>query len=877
MKPPHSLSIIRWIWRAVGLLSLAPAAIGSAVTFSGPTVSTSAVQNGTIYLNADKITNATNGGLSGTLRMELWAFTAPFTSIFTSASGQRLAVASLGQLPGNSSFNNLAQSAAYTAASPANGIWYNTMLLTEYVGNSTADDGFVTRDFRSFNSTAAPVAPVIVNQPVGQTVPTGSAAVFTAVASSNASVSFQWFKNGVAIPGATSSTQWSQNGTALNGASFSSYTIAVARTSDAAAYSVVATVSGRAVSSNAAALMVTTTAGGPAVILSLSSSSPGSSLAITGSGFSTTAATTVTFTDAAGNVFPIPADNVSAGEVDVTVPPYINPATFTGGSATVRVAVVQQTANTTTTFSAVGTFTIGAMPVTGVAPGAITVAFLQQEQAFLASAYNQWNAIQGYSAKINAASLLTQIAAAQTQLASEIALVQQLQSGAVSQLPVGQYLGNSVYLDSSGLALMDQVILSYMFNGNAFSLAKLAPSQGLKLSPQAFATNWLAMMQTNYTNLVQDPLNVANIIAVGEDMRSAAGAAVALGTVTAALVSGVGEVGVAGAVIAAGAELGMATFTGTTLGTYGAGLTVSAMSAAIMGGGTQQGDLDLLSDFMADSAYDLAAQEGVSAIIGYSPSLSGFPNLGSVAEQVAGAIEPMVTANGYFDRTVPGSLANQLDSALGAIEGLAVLQPKRTVNVLATGLGSGTITLSPPDGVYSPGTSVTATAAPTAGSTFDGWSGAVAGSSAAQQLVVAAGGNPVVLGAFTPAASSIAAPVQNPSAPAALPGTWTGTWQAVVINFGGTDYFNLTWNLTPNGTQYGGTYSWIVTRVDGAFTAYNVGDTSSGTLNSGVLSGNSFTIYTDGGSQFTATVSGSTMTGTGGTSLINGPFTLTKQ
>lgn len=81
-------------------------------------------------------------------------------------------------------------------------------------------------------------APVITAQPANQTVIAGGSVMFTVAAGGAPRPSFQWRKDGVAIPGATGST----------------YTIASASLADAGSYTVVAANTGGLVTSNAAVL-----------------------------------------------------------------------------------------------------------------------------------------------------------------------------------------------------------------------------------------------------------------------------------------------------------------------------------------------------------------------------------------------------------------------------------------------------------------------------------------------------------------------------------------------------------------------------------------------------------------------------------------------
>ena len=97
-------------------------------------------------LTADKVQNLDSTGVSGTLHMELWAFSAPYTG--AAATGYKLAQYSLGQLSGGFVFNSInSGNVAFTP--PPNGVWYFAMILTEFIG-SGPNNGYATRDYVNF-------------------------------------------------------------------------------------------------------------------------------------------------------------------------------------------------------------------------------------------------------------------------------------------------------------------------------------------------------------------------------------------------------------------------------------------------------------------------------------------------------------------------------------------------------------------------------------------------------------------------------------------------------------------------------------------------------------------------------------------------------
>jgi hypothetical protein len=116
------------------------------VQFSG-TVGYSYVGT-TAVLTADKVQNLDAGGISGTLHMELWALSTPYTG--TAVTGYKMAQYSLGQLSGGFFFANI-NSGNIAFTPPPNGVWYFVMILTEFIG-SGPNNGYATRDYANFQT-----------------------------------------------------------------------------------------------------------------------------------------------------------------------------------------------------------------------------------------------------------------------------------------------------------------------------------------------------------------------------------------------------------------------------------------------------------------------------------------------------------------------------------------------------------------------------------------------------------------------------------------------------------------------------------------------------------------------------------------------------
>ena len=106
-------------------------------------------QNGTtVDLAVARIDNNDAGGVSGKIRVELWASAAPYSG--GQQSGYRMAQYVVAdQLTGGGQIVNI-DSGYIPFQRPPDGTWYVYMLLTEYVGG-VVNDGYDTRDYFNFS------------------------------------------------------------------------------------------------------------------------------------------------------------------------------------------------------------------------------------------------------------------------------------------------------------------------------------------------------------------------------------------------------------------------------------------------------------------------------------------------------------------------------------------------------------------------------------------------------------------------------------------------------------------------------------------------------------------------------------------------------
>jgi hypothetical protein len=98
-------------------------------------------------LSTDGVENS-NSSPSGPLRLELWAFAAPFPEM---TAGELMAVFPFAALPPGGNTGSL-DSGPIPFLSPPVGTWYFTMVLTEFTGASPNDDGYEVRYWINFDT-----------------------------------------------------------------------------------------------------------------------------------------------------------------------------------------------------------------------------------------------------------------------------------------------------------------------------------------------------------------------------------------------------------------------------------------------------------------------------------------------------------------------------------------------------------------------------------------------------------------------------------------------------------------------------------------------------------------------------------------------------
>jgi hypothetical protein len=172
---------------------------------------------------------------------------------------------------------------------------------------------------------------------------------------------------------------------------------------------------------------------------------------------------------------------------------------------------------------------------------------------------------------------------------------------------------------------------------------------------------------------------------------------------------------------------------------------------------------------------------------------------------------------------------------------------------------------------------------PIPGATGSTYTATIAGT----YTVVATNGS----GSTTSSAAVISSGNLPPPTGIDLTGTWTGQWteqyagSSPSSGWCDAEYWNVEWVLSQSGSEVSGTYTMTVTGLsaDALLCPDSPGNQETGTI-SGTVTGNSFTLITENGTQFSGTISGTTLTGLGSndgpTAVLGdsstGPFTISQ-
>ncbi|HKM56637.1 MAG TPA: immunoglobulin domain-containing protein [Isosphaeraceae bacterium] len=216
----------------------------------------------------------------------------------------------------------------------------------------------------------------------------------------------------------------------------------------------------------------------------------------------------------------------------------------------------------------------------------------------------------------------------------------------------------------------------------------------------------------------------------------------------------------------------------------------------------------------------------------------------------------------------------------------------------SSGGGGPVITSQPLSQNLSSGGGVTLSVTVSGSATFQWYlnGNPIPGATGSSYIATAAGTYTVVAtngsGSTTSSAASVSSGNLPPPTGIDLTGTWTGQWTEQYVGSSPSsgwcdaEYWNVTWVLTQSGSNVSGTYTMTVTGLasDALLCPDSPGDQEAGTI-SGTVTGNAFTLITDGGTQFSGTITGTTLAGLGSSDGPNavlgdsstGTFTINQQ
>ena len=217
--------------------------------------------------------------------------------------------------------------------------------------------------------------------------------------------------------------------------------------------------------------------------LSRSSANPGSTLAVTGSGFVPDATTDVIFTYDSGDALRLRAipGSVTETQVEVIVPSFFDAEAFEFTSGTVSVGLDQ---GTNVLYTPVDGFEINALGATGEPAGSVLLETFELLRDQAQSAAVQWQVIEAASNRtVKSAAVVAALQGMRTELAAQRDRIEPLVAGRVTSIHLGKVNGRDVVLDSNSLGLIDQLLVTCFLGDEA-----PAPSGGgaasMLLGPQ---------------------------------------------------------------------------------------------------------------------------------------------------------------------------------------------------------------------------------------------------------------------------------------------------------------------------------------------------------------------------------------------------------
>jgi hypothetical protein len=151
------------------------------------------VSAGTVRIMADHVANRRPYGVSGTIKLELWAFAAPYNG--SAGTGYKLGQTTLGTLSAGYQFSNVDQTVTQLTTLP-NGTWYLSLIVTEYTASSV-NSGYTPVDYGNFSTPWVIGAPPVTTVTVYELYSTSTNHYFR----TSSAVEMQGIVNGSAGPG----------------------------------------------------------------------------------------------------------------------------------------------------------------------------------------------------------------------------------------------------------------------------------------------------------------------------------------------------------------------------------------------------------------------------------------------------------------------------------------------------------------------------------------------------------------------------------------------------------------------------------------------------------------------------------------------------
>ena len=180
---------------------------------------------------------------------------------------------------------------------------------------------------------------------------------------------------------------------------------------------------------------------------------PGEIIRLSGSRFDPLGSTNVVFIDRSGNEISVPANEVTATEVEVTVPVFLDFEEVEFSSGATSLSIRQETQSGSTVISPVKRVAIDSLPETATAPGAVTLEILARLETLADNAASNWRTIADRSlGNLDTSEIARDLELVADKVAEARSLIQALADGEQESLKVGQSGDVEVVLDSAGLA-----------------------------------------------------------------------------------------------------------------------------------------------------------------------------------------------------------------------------------------------------------------------------------------------------------------------------------------------------------------------------------------------------------------------------------------